>query len=217
MKKAICILMAVVFMMTPMNCLASGYDAPSNELKDFWSEGESWFAKGIDWTTETQVVAFKPTQVTVTAQKSSFVVNANVTTTCKNVIVQWSRDPHFKKGVSSKIYRNANCKGRVISQITNTWIPATKTGKDKWQFVRILKQGKTVLNYRKVTISTAWDYLNTSQWVVNQTRKKVAYMKRMYVPNVKNPKGLYVRVLCAYDGITQRSVYSPLSATVKVK
>ena len=217
-KKLACLLMAGVIAVASFNPLqvkASG--VPSPEVVDSWMEGEVDSASHFYRTVKRQIVAFKPTSVTGVAQKSSFVINANVTTAARTICVQWSTDKTFKTNVKTRFFRNTGFKATVNS--FETWGERIGyNGKLERPRGLVIKQGFYKVLYSKQTLARQeHEYLVPAQSIINEVRKKVSCVKRLYVPNVEKPKRYYVRLRSAYDGITNETVYSPWSAVIKLK
>ena len=210
MKKLIALIMAIV-MLVPMNVQAQ--EVPSIELIEEDYDGvvlSGPYNSMIEWTT----VGFKPKELSVERQSRSFVVYSDITTAARKIELQYSRDPSFRYGVKTVNFRNLNYKAPVLAFSASD---GARVG-NKWYFNDsiVLKQsGKTLTSRRKRV--GEWDRLCVTQGDVNTSRSKISCIKRMYVPNIINPAGMYVRVRNVFDGNTRRVVYSGWSRVVKVK
>ena len=186
-----------------------------NELGRSFSIGEVRTTKPGGYGTviyehldETRAILFKPTSVKVEAQRTSFVVYANVTTASPLIAVQWSTDPAFKKDVHTKFFKNSGCRGKVYVNVVSHY---DRKVSPLTTWTRQVYQGKTKFDYRQMRLDDDHT-LDTTQWLINRMRQKVALTRRLYVPDVKNPTRYYVRLRNSYDG-----QYSPWSAVVKVR
>lgn len=210
MKKTILMLMLLAMLM-PISTKAQ--EVPSIELIEEDADGtiiSDPYHYSIDWTT----VGYKPKEVTVQKQSKSFVVFADITTASRKVEVQYSRDPSFRYGVKTVSFRNLSYKAPVLAF---TATDGARVG-NNWYYNDsiILKQSGKVLTSRRKRVGE-WSRLCVTQGDVNASRKKIRCVKRMYVPNVTAPNGMYVRLRNVFDGNTHKTVYSGWSRIVRVK
>lgn len=210
-RKLIAIIVAAALIMTPIG--AHAQEAQSSEV--IYEDADGMIVSGpyhhlIEWAT----VGYKPKEMTAQKQSKSFVVFADITTAARKVELQYSRDPGFRYGVKTVSFRNLDYEGPVLAFVASDGARV----KNDWYFNDsiILKQnGKTLTSRRKRV--GEWDRLCVTQNDVNASRAKIRCIKRMYVPNIINPAGVYVRVRNVFDGNTHRVVYSSWSRTVKVR
>lgn len=210
MKKLVALIVALI-MIVPMSVKAQ--EVPSIELIEEDYDGvvlSGPYNTMIEWTT----VGYKPKELSVEQQSKSFAVYADITTSARRVEMQYSRDPNFKRGVKTAKFRNLKHKGPVLAFIASD---GARVG-NKWYFNDsiVLKQNGNSLTSRRKRVGE-WDRLTATQKDVNTARKKIRCIKRMYVPNVLNPTGMYVRLRCVYDGNTNKTVYSDWSRIIKVR
>lgn len=211
MKKLIALVMSLILAAAPLSVQAQ--EVPSIEV--IYEDSDGMIVSGpyhhlIEWAT----VGYKPKEMTVQKQSKSFVVFADITTAARKVELQYSRDPGFRYGVKTVSFCNLDYKGPVLAFVASD---GARVG-NNWYFNDsiILKQsGKTLTSRRKRV--GEWDRLCVTQGDVNTSRSKISCIKRMYVPNIINPAGMYVRVRNVFDGNTRRVVYSGWSRVVKVK
>ena len=212
MKKIIAFMLTLVLVFIPMNTYAE--EKMSIELVDDDSDGTIISGDNSEHTIEWWPVAYKPTEVYIAKQTRAIGVYADVTTAAKNIVVQYSRDKEFKSGVTTRTFRNVNYKGPVLAFL------ATDGGLlgNLWHFTDtvIIKQGNNPLYSRRKHIGE-WGRLRITQADVNASRKQVRSLIRMYIPNINNPTGMYVRVRSVYPGQYHRVIYSGWSRIVKVK
>ena len=211
MKRYITLLLMVVILFASIPAKA---DMWTDELGQLYSYGEIRTTKPggygqviYEHCDETRMITFKPTSVRTQAQRTSFVVFANVTTASPLIAVQWSTDPKFKKDLHTRFYKNSSYKDKVHINIVSHF---DKKVSPLTTWTRVIYQGNRKLDYRKVQLDD--DTMETTTWIVDRMRAKVSLTKRLYVPDVKTPTRYYVRVRNIYD-----NQYSPWSTVVKVR
>ena len=212
MKKVVAFILAFTLIFIPMDVYAE--EKMSIELVDEDSDGTILSGDESEHAIEWWPVAYKPAEICVQRQTRGIVVYADVTTAAKNIVVQYSRDKTFKSGVLFKTFRNVNYNGPVFAflatdgSLLGNW----------WHFndTVIIKQGERVLHSRRRCIGE-WNRLRITQSDVDKSRLKVRNLIRMYIPNVNNPMGLYIRVRNVYVGNYRRVNYSGWSRTVRVR
>lgn len=211
MRKMLAVIMIMVMALAPIS--AHAQEAQSSEVIDWDADGtivSGPYHHSIDWKT----VGYKPKEVTVQKQARSLVIYADVTTASRSVVVQYSRDPEFKRGVKTRTFSNARYKAPVLAFIASDGARY----KNDWHYTDsvILKQDGRILTSRRKRVGE-WSRLSITQNDVDASRVKIRYVKRMYIPNITSPNGIYVRVRNVYDGNIYRTVYSSWSRTVKVR
>ncbi len=209
MKKLIALI--ALIMIVPIT--AQAQEVPSIELIEEDADGTilgSPYHYSIEWVT----VGFKPKDVKVQRQSRSFVIYADITTAARKVEVQYSRDKEFRYGVKTNTFRNLNYRAPVLAF---TAADGARVGND-WYYNDsiVLKQSGNVLTSRRKRVGE-WNRLCVTQKDVNMARAKICCVKRMYVPDVLNPVGMYVRARNVYDGNTHKTVYSGWSRVVRVR
>ena len=212
MKKLMIVLMAAILTATPLNTRAM--EARSIELVDYDSDGDIVSSDMSEHTIEWWTVAYKPTEIHIAKQTHAIAVCADITTAARNIVVQYSRDPQFRRAVTTKTYRNVNYRGPVLAFLTSD---GGRVG-NNWYYTDtvILKQDGKTLHSRRKQVGE-WSRLSITQADVNASRKKVRSLTRMYVPGLKCPRGIYVRVRSVYEGNYHRVVYSGWSRTIRVR
>lgn len=210
MKKLVALIIAMI-MIAPMNVRAQ--EVPSAELIEADTDGtiiSGPYHYSIEWTT----VGFKPKDISIQKQSRSFVVYADITTAARKVELQYSRDPEFEYGVKTVSFRNLEYKAPVLAF---TAADGARVG-NNWYYNDsiIIKQSGAAIASRRKRVGE-WSRLCCTQKDIDNARKKIRSFKRMYVPNVLNPNGVYVRLRCVYDGNVYKTVYSKWSRTVKVR
>ena len=205
------LLMLICAMLAPIG--AHAQEAQSSEVISWDADGtivSGPYHHSIDWKT----VGYKPKEVTVQKQARSLVVCADVTTASRCVVVQYSRDPEFKRGVKTRTFSNARYKAPVLAFIASDGARY----KNDWHYTDsiVIKQDDRILSSRRKRVGE-WSRLSITQNDVDASREKIRYVKRMYIPNVAAPSGIYVRVRNVYDGNIYQTVYSSWSRTVKVR
>lgn len=212
MRKAILIFTLVMTMLSPIGARAE--EKMSIELVEYDSDGTIVSGDKSEHTIEWWPVAYKPTEIYIQRQTHGIAIYADVTTAARNIVVQYSRDKEFKTGVTTRTYRNVSYQGQVLAFLATD---GSLLG-NLWHFndTVIIKQGDKTLHSRRKRIGE-WDRLRVTQADVNASRKKVRSLIRMYIPNISNPAGLYVRVRSVYAGNYHRVLYSGWSRTVRVR
>ncbi len=212
MKKLMIVLMAAILTATPLNTRAM--EARSIELVDYDSDGDIVSSDMSEHTIEWWTVAYKPTEIHIAKQTRAIAVYADITTAARNIVVQYSRDPQFRRAVTTKTYRNVNYRGPVLAFLASD---GGRVG-NNWYYTDtvILKQDGKTLHSRRKQVGE-WSRLSITQADVNASRKKVRSLTRMYVPGLKCPRGIYVRVRSVYEGNYHRVVYSGWSRTIRVR
>ena len=212
MKRITILLLAVILAAAPITAKAD--EKTSTELVAYDSDGTIVSGDKSEHTIEWWPVAYKPAEIYIAKQARGMAIYAEVTTAAKNIVVQYSRDKTFKTGVTTKTYRNVSYKGPVLAFL------ATDGGLlgNLWHFTDtvIIKQDGKTLHSRRKHIGE-WGRLRITQNDVNASRKQVRSLIRMYITNISNPTGLYVRVRSVYAGNYRRVIYSGWSRTVKVR
>lgn len=211
MRKMLAVIMIMVMALAPIGAYAQ--EAQSSEVIDWDADGtivSGPYHHSIDWKT----VGYKPKEVTVQKQARSLVIYADVTTASRSVVVQYSRDPEFKRGVKTRTYPNARYKAPVLAFIASDGARY----KNDWHYTDsiVLKQDGKTLHSRRKRVGE-WSRLSITQNDVDASRAKIRYVKRIYIPNITSPNGIYVRVRNVYDGNIYQTVYSSWSRTVKVR
>lgn len=212
MRKAILIFTLVMTMLSPIGARAE--EKMSIELVEYDSDGTIVSGDKSEHTIEWWPVAYKPTEIYIQRQTHGIAIYADVTTAARNIVVQYSRDKEFKTGVTTRTYRNVSYQGQVLAFLATD---GSLLG-NLWSFCDtvIIKQEHKTLHSRRKRIGE-WSRLAITQNDVNASRKKVRSLIRMYIPNISNPTGLYVRVRNVYTGNQYRTVYSGWSRTVRVR
>lgn len=210
MKRALAMIMAIV-MAIPMTTNAG--ERMSIELAGKDSYGDIVTSDKSEHSIEWWTVAYKPAEVRTEKESKAFYVYADVTTTARNIVVQYSRDPKFEKGVQAKTFRNVNYGGPALAFLI---ADGGRVGND-WHYTDtvIIKQYNKTLHSRRKRIGE-WSRLRITQADVNASRKAVRNFVRMRV-TVNAPTGYYVRVRNVYTGNQYGTVYSGWSRTVKVR
>ena len=212
MRKTLLILSLILTMLAPIGARAE--EKMSIELVEYDSDGTIVSGDKSEHTIEWWPVAYKPTEIYIQRQTHGIAIYADVTTAARNIVVQYSRDPKFEKGVQPKTFRNVNYRGPVLAFLATD---GSLLG-NLWHFndTVIIKQEDKTLHSRRKRIGE-WDRLRITQADVNASRKKARSLIRMYIPNISNPAGMYVRVRSVYAGNYHRVLYSGWSRTVRVR
>lgn len=210
MKRIVALIMALV-MIIPMNAQAE--EKMSIELVERDSYGDIVTSDDSEHSIEWWTVAYKPSELYIVKQAKSFYVYADVTTAARNIVVQYSRDPKFQRGIMTKSFRNINYSDSVLAFLVTD---GAREGND-WHYndTVIVKQNNKTLHSRRKRIGE-WSRLRITQTDVNTSRKKIRNLVRMRV-TVNVPTGYYVRVRNVYTGNQYSTVYSGWSRIVKVR
>lgn len=211
MKKTLLLIMMCI-LLTPIG--ARAMEQMSIEIVDYDSDGTIVSSGTSEHVIEWWTIAYKPAELYIAKQTKAISIYADVTTASKNVIVQYSRDPAFKNGVTTKTFRNANYQGPVLAFRASD---GALCGND-WKYTDtvIIKQNNKNLHSRRKRVGE-WNRLGVTQADVTASRKKVRSLIRMYIPGIQTPAGTYVRVRNVYAGNYRRVIYSGWSRTVKVR
>jgi len=211
-KRHIAMMLIVIMCMAPIS--ARAMEPMSIELVDYDSDGDILSSDTTAHTIEWWTVAYKPAEVRIEKQTHAIAVYADMTTAARNVVVQYSRDPQFKRAVTTKTFRNVNYQGPVLAFLASD---GGRVG-NNWYYTDtvIVKQAGKTLHSRRKQVGE-WSRLSITQADINASRKKARSLTRMYIPGLKCPRGIYVRVRSVYEGNHYRTVYSGWSRTILVR